>query len=126
MGHTGEMLFAGAGFGILKHIKHVGNAENYYLSTMELGKYVSENTRNGAWGTDAIKTISDRLKSELMGIRGFSESNIKNMRLFYIHQCAVRAWDKYTLREYIRSGLYHKHGIRPSAGCRHGGLPMLQ
>ena len=32
-------------------------------------------------------------------------------RLFYIHECAVRAWDKYTLREYIRSGLYHKQGL---------------
>ena len=155
----------------------VGNAELLSLY-YGIGKYVSENTRNGAWGTDAIKTISGRLKSELMGIRGFSESNIKNMRLFYdewspyinrqpladdldvngegfliairqplagdidwnefislgfthhmeilaktkdiserlfyIHQCAVRAWDKYTLREYIRSGLYHKQGNLPN------------
>ena len=155
----------------------VGNAELLSLY-YGIGKYVSENTRNGAWGTDAIKTISGRLKSELMGIRGFSESNIKNMRLFYdewspyvnrqpladdldvngeglliairqplagdidwnefislgfthhmeilsktkdiserlfyIHECAVRAWDKYTLREYIRSGLYHKQGNLPN------------
>lgn len=136
----------------------VGNAELLSLY-YGIGKYVSENTRNGAWGTDAIKTISDRLKLELMGIRGFSESNIKNMRLFYdewspyvnrqpvagdidwnefislgfthhmeilsktkdiserlfyIHECAVRAWDKYTLREYIRSGLYHKQGNLPN------------
>ena len=155
----------------------VGNAELLSLY-YGIGKYVSENTRNGAWGTDAIKTISGRLKSELLGIRGFSESNIKNMRLFYdewspyvnrqpmaddldvngeglliairqplagdidwnefislgfthhmeilsktkdiserlfyIHECAVRAWDKYTLREYIRSGLYHKQGNLPN------------
>ena len=44
-----------------------------------IGKYVSENTRNGTWGTDAIKTISIRLKSELVGVRGFSETNIKDM-----------------------------------------------
>lgn len=155
----------------------VGNAELLSLY-YGIGKYVSENTRNGTWGTDAIKTISGRLKSELLGIRGFSESNIKNMRLFYdewspyvnrqpladdldvngeglliairqplagdidwnefislgfthhmeilsktkdiserlfyIHECAVRAWDKYTLREYIRSGLYHKQGNLPN------------
>ncbi len=35
-------------------------------------------------------------------------------RLFYIHEYAVRAWDKYTLREYIRSGLYHKQGNLPN------------
>lgn len=35
-------------------------------------------------------------------------------RLFYIHECAVRAWDKYTLREYIKSGLYHKQGNPPN------------
>ena len=35
-------------------------------------------------------------------------------RLFYIHECAVRAWDKYTLREYIKSGLYHKQGNLPN------------
>ena len=91
----------------------VGNSELLSLY-YGIGKYVSENTRNGAWGTDAIKTISSRLKTELVGIRGFSESNIKNMRLFYIHECAVRAWDKYTLREYIRSGLYHKQGSLPN------------
>ena len=35
-------------------------------------------------------------------------------RLFYVHECAVRAWDKYTLREYIKSGLYHKKGNQPN------------
>ena len=64
-----------------------GNAELLSLY-YGIGKYVSENTRNGTWGTDAIKTISTRLKSELVGVRGFSESNIKNMRLFYEEWCA--------------------------------------
>jgi predicted nuclease of restriction endonuclease-like (RecB) superfamily len=152
-----------------------GNAELLSLY-YGIGKYVSENTRNGTWGTDAIKKISERLKAELVGVRGFSESNIKNMRifyeewssfvnrqpaaddleideegllvairqpladeinwgefmtlgfthhmeilskvkdknarLFYIHECAVRAWDKYTLRDYIKSGLYqHRENL---------------
>ena len=34
----------------------VGNAELFSLY-YGIGKYVSENTRNGTWGTDAIKTI---------------------------------------------------------------------
>ncbi|MDO4524866.1 MAG: PDDEXK nuclease domain-containing protein [Bacteroidales bacterium] len=48
-----------------------------------IGKYISANSRNKNWGTGAIKNISDRLKEELPGIRGFSEANIKKMRLFY-------------------------------------------
>ncbi|MBF0491795.1 MAG: DUF1016 family protein [Deltaproteobacteria bacterium] len=48
-----------------------------------VGRYVSENTRNHQWGIAAIEIISDRLQQELPGLRGFSPSNIKNMRLFY-------------------------------------------
>lgn len=48
-----------------------------------IGRYVSENTRKGAWGTDAIATISKQLQCELPGLRGFGERNIKNMRQFY-------------------------------------------
>lgn len=48
-----------------------------------VGRYVSENSRNGFWGTGAIATISKRLSQELPGLRGFSEGNIKKMRLFY-------------------------------------------
>lgn len=48
-----------------------------------IGKYISANSRNKNWGTGAIKNISDRLKEELPGIRGFGERNLKNMRTFY-------------------------------------------
>ena len=48
-----------------------------------IGKYISENSRKGFWGTGAIDTISEKLQQELPGLRGFSASNIKNMRLFY-------------------------------------------
>jgi len=48
-----------------------------------IGKYISENSRNGFWGTSAIETISEKLQKELPGLRGFSSSNIKNMRMFY-------------------------------------------
>lgn len=48
-----------------------------------VGKYVSENTRHGTWGTGAIETISKQLRRELPGLRGFGASNIKNMRQFY-------------------------------------------
>ena len=48
-----------------------------------VGRYISENTRNQKWGSGALKSISERLRHELPGLRGFSETNLKNMRLFY-------------------------------------------
>lgn len=48
-----------------------------------VGKYVSDNTRKGVWGTRAIETISEQLRREMPGLRGFGMSNIKNMRQFY-------------------------------------------
>lgn len=48
-----------------------------------IGGYVSENSREGAWGTGAIDEISSRLREELPGLRGFSAENIKLMRQFY-------------------------------------------
>jgi len=47
-----------------------------------VGLYVSENSREGTWGTGAIKTISEQLRRELPGLRGFSEESIKKMRTF--------------------------------------------
>ena len=48
-----------------------------------IGKYISEQSRNAQWGTYAIPTISNQLQQELPGLKGFSETNIKRMRLFY-------------------------------------------
>ena len=52
-----------------------------------IGKYVSENSRNGFWGKGAIETISEQLQRELPGLRGFSAANIKFMRQFYETWC---------------------------------------
>lgn len=48
-----------------------------------IGRFISENSREGFWGTGAIKSISEQLRKELPGLRGFSETNLKNMRIFY-------------------------------------------
>ena len=48
-----------------------------------VGKYLSKNTRKGVWGTGALKKISEQLRKELPGLRGYSETNLKNMRSFY-------------------------------------------
>lgn len=143
-----------------------------------IGRYVSENSRRDFWGKGAIEQISSMLQKELPGLRGFSASNIKNMRifyeawesvlncqpvaddlvlneklllsvirqplagefnwadflsigfshhteiiakakelddrLFYIHECATRYWNKYTLRDYLKADLYHHRGALPN------------
>ena len=48
-----------------------------------IGGFISENTRKQSWGNNAIKQISDQLKKELPGLKGFSERNLRNMRMFY-------------------------------------------
>ena len=52
-----------------------------------IGRYVSENSREGFWGKGAIETISQQLQKELPGLRGFSAANIKFMRQFYETWC---------------------------------------
>ena len=48
-----------------------------------IGRYVSQHSRKGYWGTSAIGRISKQLQAELPGLKGFSEENIKLMRRFY-------------------------------------------
>jgi predicted nuclease of restriction endonuclease-like (RecB) superfamily len=48
-----------------------------------IGRYISENTRNGSWGNGVVEAISDQLRKELPGLRGFSAQNLRKMRLFY-------------------------------------------
>ena len=48
-----------------------------------IGGYISVRSRAAKWGANAIGVISDLLQQELPGLRGFSETNIKRMRIFY-------------------------------------------
>lgn len=48
-----------------------------------IGKFISDNSRNNFWGTNALETISVSLQQELLGLRGFSPANLKRMRQFY-------------------------------------------
>lgn len=60
----------------------LANAEMLKLY-FAIGGYVSANSRSGTWGTGAIDAISERLSKELPGLRGFSATNMKNMRIFF-------------------------------------------
>ena len=35
-------------------------------------------------------------------------------RLFYIHECAIHYWSKYTLRDYLKADLYNHRGTLPN------------
>ena len=48
-----------------------------------IGGYISTNTRTDAWGTGTIEAISSQLQEELPGLRGFSATNLRNMRIFF-------------------------------------------
>lgn len=58
-----------------------------------IGCYVSTRSRKETWGTGVINRISEQLRRELPGLRGFSASSIKNMRLFYEY------WASFLIRQ---------------------------
>ena len=75
-----------------------------------IGKFISDNSRNNFWGTNALETISVSLQQELPGLRGFSISNLKNMRSFY------EAWnpvlnDQSELNNYKKNSTDSTHAI---------------
>lgn len=61
---------------------HLANAEALKLY-FSIGGYISEKTRSAKWGSGAIDALSARLQVELPGLRGFSPTSMKYMRLFF-------------------------------------------
>ena len=48
-----------------------------------IGRFVSVNTRNKNWGKGFIEAVSEQLRKELPGLRGFSAASLRKMRTFY-------------------------------------------
>lgn len=48
-----------------------------------VGKLISEKIQQEKWGAKVLERLSQDLQNELPGLRGFSASNIKKMRIFY-------------------------------------------
>ena len=46
-----------------------------------IGRFVSVNTRNKNWGKGFIEAISEQLRKELPGLRGFSAPSIRKCEL---------------------------------------------
>lgn len=64
-----------------------------------IGLYVSEHSRTANWGTGAIDTISEQLKREMPGLRGFSSESIKKMRTF------AEFWSQYLIQSPVATEL---------------------
>ena len=169
---------------------HLVNSE-VLLLYYGIGRYISENSREGFWGTGALAQISRQLQKEMPGLKGYSETSLKDMRTFYeqwqpqvnrqpvadeltdradqlpvsagmkideslmlrqirqpmadeldwseflrvpfthhvmilrkeksldgrafyIRQCARHSWNKYVLRDYLKSNLYQERGQLPN------------
>lgn len=71
-----------------------------------IGCYVSARSRQEKWGTGVINRISEQLSRELPGLRGFSASSIKNMRLFY------EFWASFLIRQPL-AGEFQETGKEP-------------
>lgn len=57
-----------------------------------IGAYVSNRSRQEKWGTSIIDNISEQLRRELPGLRGFSARSIRNMRTFYEYWKQFLIW----------------------------------
>ena len=57
-----------------------------------IGAYVSNRTHKEKWGTSIIDNISEQLRRELPGLRGFSARSIRNMRTFYEYWKQFLIW----------------------------------
>jgi predicted nuclease of restriction endonuclease-like (RecB) superfamily len=68
-------------------VAKVANAESlrlYFTIGHDLDLEISQN----AWGDKILEAVSARLQQELPGLRGFSASNLRKMRIFY------QAWNQ--------------------------------
>ena len=77
-----------------------------------IGQYVSDHSREGYWGTGTVARISKQFKSELLGLKGFSEDNIKLMRRFY------EAWKDIETNSVVSTTEFQKTGYKSDLICQ--------
>ncbi len=63
-------------------VAKIANAEMLRLY-FSVGKMVDNEFKKNKWGAKVTDEIAQRLQQELKGLRGFSGSNIRKMRIFY-------------------------------------------
>jgi predicted nuclease of restriction endonuclease-like (RecB) superfamily len=57
----------------------------------DIGKAISEKTKTG-WGSSVIKQLSVDLQAEFVGVKGFSERNLRRMRYIYDEMEQYQIW----------------------------------
>lgn len=65
-----------------RYVVKIANAGSLRLC-YTLGKIIDNRFEQEKWGAKVLDTISKQLQQELPGLRGFSGSNLRKMRLFY-------------------------------------------
>lgn len=63
-------------------VAKIANAESLRLY-YTIGQDLDAEINNNAWGDKIVDSVAARLHQELPGLRGFSASNIRKMRIFY-------------------------------------------
>ena len=88
-----------------------------------IGRYISYNRREGFWGKGAIATISEQLRREISGLRGFSPSNLKSMRAFYEEWESLEANSPVMTGEFLELPVdsLFEHRLYPSLHNYHEG-----
>jgi predicted nuclease of restriction endonuclease-like (RecB) superfamily len=56
-----------------------------------VGKFISVKIKEEKWGAKVLENLSNDLQNELPGLRGFSATNMKRMRLFF------ESWKEHSL-----------------------------
>jgi len=89
---------------------HVVNSEVLSLN-YGIGRYISENSRKDFWGTGALAQISSQLQKEMPGLKGYSETSLKDMRTFY------EEWAPLVNRQPVADELPSNSGQMPVAAA---------
>ena len=54
-----------------------------------IGRYICQSQKRSSWGDKILETISSLLQQEMPGLKGFSKTQLKRMKTFYL------AWQNY-------------------------------
>lgn len=102
----------------IKQLKSTILASRYRAATLAnkemlslyfaVGKLISDKIKQEKWGAKVLEQLSNDLQKELPGLRGFSASNIKRMRVFY------EAWESYFTTCFLISSA-SSHQFSPTA-----------
>ncbi len=61
------------------------------LAYLDIGKIISKKTATG-WGASVIQKLSIDLQAEFIGVKGFSERNLRRMKFIYEEMQANSIW----------------------------------